>query len=145
MNPPYPSGGILKIVTIICRILLGIPFMIFGANILHPFLRMPIPPPESLQFKFMTVMMPTHWMALVGACQLLGGFLVLLGRTTPLGLVVLGPVLVNILAFHILLENGKDIGLPLVMAALELFLIFAYRGYFAPLMTLQAKPTGSAR
>ena len=54
-------------------------------------------------------MVPSHWMAFIGLVQVVGGLLVLVGRTTPLGLVLLGPVLVNILAFHIFLLGGQGI------------------------------------
>src|SRR6267142_1753021 len=87
------------------------------------------------------VMVPSHWMALAGAVQLLGGLLVLAGRTAPLGLVLLGPVLVNILAFHICLTGGHGIAPGLVFSVLEIFLIYAYRGYFRAIFTANALPT----
>lgn len=129
----------MKYVVIVCRFLLGVPFMIFGLNMLHPFMPMPPMPPDSLPGKFMTVMGPSHWMMLVGVCELLGGLLVVLGRTTPLGLVILGPVLVNVLAFHIFLTGGHGLGMGLVLTVLEVFLIYAYRGYFLPFLRFDAK------
>ena len=128
----------MKIATIIARTLLGFGFIVFGLNIVHPFLPMPAPPEGSLIAQFMGVMVPTHWMTLVGVVQLLGGLLVIAGRTTPLGLVLLGPVLVNILAFHIFIQNGEGIVPGLVFSALEVFLIFSYRRYFSPIFTIKA-------
>jgi hypothetical protein len=66
---------------------------------------------------------------------------VLLGRTAPIGLTLLGPVHVNILAFHILLMGGAGIAPGLVFSVLELFLIYSYRSYFAPIFTMKAVPT----
>jgi putative oxidoreductase len=80
-------------------------------------------------------------MALVGAVQLLGGLFVLAGRTAPLGLALLGPVLVNILTFHICLASGHGIAPGLVFSVLEIFLIYAYRGYFRAIFTVNALPT----
>ena len=131
----------MKIGIILARILLGLGFIIFGANILFPFLSMPLPPEGSLTAQFMGVMVPTHWMMLVGLCQLLGGIMVLAGGTAPLGLIVLGPVLVNILAFHIFIQGGEGLLPGLVFSALEAFLISAYRGHFQSLMTANAKPS----
>ena len=125
----------MKILVIICRLMLGIPFVIFGLNIIHPFMPAPPPQPGSLTAQFMAVMMPTHWMLLVGAVQALGGALVASGRYTPLGLTFLGPVLVNILAFHLCLEGGKGIAPGLVFSFLEAFLIFSYWQYFRPMVT----------
>jgi uncharacterized membrane protein YphA (DoxX/SURF4 family) len=89
----------MKIAILIGRVLLGVGFIIFGLNILHPFMTSPPPPEGSLAAQFVTVMVPSHWIGLVGVLQLLGGLLVAIGRTAPLGLVLLGPILVNILAF----------------------------------------------
>ena len=130
----------MKIAILISRTLLGIGFIVFGSNILHPFLPMPLPPAGSLPAQFMGVMYPTHWMALIGVFQLVGGLLVITGRTAPLGLVLLGPVLVNILAFHILIMGGQGIQPGLVFSILEVFLVYAYRDHFKALFTVNALP-----
>jgi putative oxidoreductase len=131
----------MKVAVVIGRVLLGAGFFIFGLNILHPFLNAPPPPEGSLPAQFMAVVVPSHWMAFIGLVQLVGGVLVLAGRTAPLGLTLLAPVLVNILSFHIFLFGGKGIAPGLVFTVLEIFLIYAYRGYFLPLLTLNASPT----
>ena len=51
----------------------------------------------------------------------------LVGRYVPLALVLLGPILVNILLFHITLQNGVGIVPGLIATVLEVFLIWAYR------------------
>ena len=130
----------MKTAIMISRFILGLGFVVFGLNILHPFLPQPPIPDGSLPARFMGVMGPTHWMALAGLFQVFGGLFVLLGRTAPIGLALLGPVLVNILAFHILLMGGAGIAPGLVFSALELFLIYAYRTYFAPIFTINAAP-----
>jgi hypothetical protein len=91
----------------------------------------------------MALMFPSHWMALIGLVQVIGGLLVLGGRTTPLGLVFLGPVLVNILAFHICLLGGNGIAPGLVFTLLWFFLLYAYRANFRAILTLSAAPTQS--
>jgi putative oxidoreductase len=132
----------MKIAVVIARSLLGLGFTVFGLNILIPFL--PQPPMEagSLTAQFFTVMVPTHWMAVAGLFQLVGGLLVLSGRAAPLGLALLAPVLVNIISFHVFLEHGNGIGPGLVFSALEGFLLYAYRGYFAPMFAMKAVPGG---
>jgi len=131
----------MKIAILISRFTLGLGFVVFGLNILHPFLPQPPIPDDSLPARFMGVMGPSHWMALVGLFQVFGGVFVLLGRTAPIGLTLLGPVLLNILAFHILVMGGAGIAPGLVFSVLELFLIYAYRNYFAPIFTIHAVPT----
>ena len=135
----------MKILVIICRVLLGLAFTVFGANILHPFLPMPPMPAGTPSTIFATIMHDSHWMAMVGAFQLVGGLLVLFGRTAPMGLVLLAPVLVNVLAFHAFLEKGEGIVMGLVFSALEIFLIYAYRSYFAPIFTVNAHIGGASK
>jgi uncharacterized membrane protein YphA (DoxX/SURF4 family) len=130
----------MKIVALICRILLGLMFVVFGANILHPFMPMQMPPAGTPPGQFMAVMAPSGWMHLVGACQFAGGLLVLIGGTLPLGLVILGPVIVNILTFHLLLTGGHGIGMGLFAALLEIVLVYAYRANFAGIFTYKATP-----
>jgi uncharacterized membrane protein YphA (DoxX/SURF4 family) len=130
----------MKIVALICRILLGLMFVVFGANILHDFMHMPMPPAGSQPAIFMGLFAPTGWIKVVGVFQLVGGLLVLLGRMTPLGLCLLAPVIFNILCFHLLL--GVPGILPGAVAALlEVVLIYAYRGNFAGIFSTNATPT----
>jgi len=89
----------------------------------------------------MAIMGPTGWMHHVGVFQLLGGLLVLIGGTAPLGLCILGPIIVNILIFHLVIMGGHGIGPGLVAAALEIILIYAYRSNFAGIFTYKATPT----
>ncbi len=131
----------MKILTLICRILLGLIFVVFGANLMHPFMPMQMPPAGSPPAQFFGVMSSSGWMHHVGFFQFLGGLLVLIGGTAPLGLVILGPILVNILIFHTLLMGGHGIGMGLFVTLLEIFLIYAYRSNFAGIFTYKAKPT----
>ena len=59
--------------------------------------------------------------------------LLLSGRYTPLGLTLLGPVIINILCVHIFLD---PIGLPMaiIVAALASFLLYRYREHFVGLI-----------
>jgi putative oxidoreductase len=130
----------MKIAVTVCRTILGLGFVVFGLNILHPFLPQPPLPEGSLTMQFMTVMGPTHWMSVVGFFQVLGGALVLFGGTAPLGLAILAPLLVNILSFHLLLQNGSGIVPGLVFSALEVFLIHSYWSHFRSVCTFRARP-----
>jgi hypothetical protein len=66
-----------------------------------------------------------HWITFHGVLYVIAGILLIVGRYVPVALVILGPILVNILLFHLtLLPAG--IGPGLVCALLEVFLIYAY-------------------
>ncbi len=130
----------MKIVALICRMLLGLMFVVFGANGLHHFMPMPAPVPGSLKGDWIIIMLHCGWMQHVAALQVLGGILVLVGGTAPLGLCILGPILVNILIFHMTLEGGHGIGMGLFAALLEVVLIYAYRANFSGIFTTKARP-----
>jgi putative oxidoreductase len=131
----------MKYLYLICRILLGLMFVVFGANGLHPFMPMQPPPAGSPIEHFMGVMIPSGWMHHVAIFQILGGLLVLIGGTAPLGLCILGPILVNILIFHITLAGGAGIAPGLFATVLEIILIYGYRANFAGIFTYKATPT----
>jgi putative oxidoreductase len=130
---PAPSHHrAMKVATIIARVLLGLMFVVFGSNIFFHFIPMP-PQKPSLATDFSKALMESHYMYVVGFLQVAGGLLILIGRYVPLGLTLLGPVIVNILLFHIFLEPT---GLPIaiVVAVLALFLLWRYRTNFAGLV-----------
>jgi putative oxidoreductase len=130
----------MKFVVIIARILLGLGFIIFGANILHPFLPMPPMDPALPTTQFSMLLASSGWFKVIGFFQLLGGILVLLGRTAPLGLTILAGILVNILCMHIFLDNGNNLMPGLVFSALEIFLVYAYRDNFKGIFSFNASP-----
>jgi uncharacterized membrane protein YphA (DoxX/SURF4 family) len=135
----------MKVLPIICRVLLGLMFIVFGLNVFFHFIHMPPPPPDSLPGQFGTLMVSSGWMNAIAVLQIGGGVLVLLGGTTPLGLVILGPIIVNILLFHICLTSGKGIGLGAFAAVLEILLVHFYRSSFAGIITARAQPVIKAR
>ena len=60
--------------------------------------------------------------------KVIAGFFLLIGRFVPLGLTILGGIIVNIWAFHLLMLPE---GLPaIVVTILELFLVWRYRDAF---------------
>ena len=131
----------MKVLALICRILLGLMFVVFGLNGFLHFIPMGAPPPAgSIPGNFMSSMQASGWMKVMSAVQVLGGVLVLIGGTAPLGLVLLGGMIFNILLFHLLMAGGHEI-LPGALAALfELVLVYAYRANFTGIFTAKAQP-----
>jgi uncharacterized membrane protein YphA (DoxX/SURF4 family) len=122
----------MKIATIIVRVLLGLMFVVFGSNVFFQFIPMP-PQKPSLATDFSKALMESHYVYVVGFLQVAGGLLLLIGRYIPLGLTLLGPIIVNILLFHIFLDPS---GLPIaiVVSVLALFMLWHYRANFAGLV-----------
>jgi uncharacterized membrane protein YphA (DoxX/SURF4 family) len=136
----------MKIVTLIARILLGLMFVVFGLNGFLHFIPTP-PPPPGHAGEFTGALFATGYLHVVMALQLIGGALVLSGRFLPLGLLLLGPVIVNILLFHVFMDRN-GLAMAIVVSALALFLLGRHWSAFAPLFrpfkpTNTSAPTGS--
>ncbi|HTF33208.1 MAG TPA: hypothetical protein VK714_05835 [Myxococcota bacterium] len=125
----------MKTLNLIARILLGLIFVVFGLNGFLHFLPQP-PMPDAAKSFFGGLAATGYMLPLLFAAQMLGGGLILLGMV-PLGLLILAPVIVNIIAFHVFLAPD---GLPLalVVAGLELFLAWAHREAYAALFGLHS-------
>lgn len=122
----------MKVLTIIVRILLGLMFVVFGLNFFLNFI--PAPPPKpGLAADYFKVFAASGYMYVVGALQLLSGLLLLIGRFVPLGLTILGAIIFNILVFHILMAP-EGLSIAIVVAVLELFLVWSYRDRFAGIL-----------
>ena len=119
----------MKIVTLIARLLLGLIFVVFGLNGFLNFLNMG-PMPSGLAGQFIGALALSHYFWVVAALQVAGGALLLINRFVPLGLVLLGPVIVNIILYHAFLNPT---GAPLAVIVLILWLIvfYAHRQYFS--------------
>ena len=112
----------MKIVTLIARILLGLVFLIFGLNGFLNFLSMG-PMPTGLAGQFVGALVLSHYFWVVAALQIIGGALLLVNRFVPLALVLLGPVIVNIILYHVFLNLS---GAPVAAVVTVLWLIIFY-------------------
>jgi uncharacterized membrane protein YphA (DoxX/SURF4 family) len=119
----------MKIASVIGRSLLGLIFVVVGSNMFLHCIPMP-PPPEGPARDFMTALFVSRYLYVVGALQIAGGVLLLTGSRIQLGLTLLGPAIVNILCFHVLMAPA---GLPMavLVSVLALFLLWRYRESFA--------------
>jgi uncharacterized membrane protein YphA (DoxX/SURF4 family) len=119
----------MKILTLIARLLLGLTFVVFGLNGFLNFLSMG-PMPSGLAGQFIGALILSHYYWVVAALQLVGGALLLVNRFVPLGLVLLGPVIVNIILYHVFL-SPVGIGLAIVVTILWFIVFYAHRQYFS--------------
>jgi putative oxidoreductase len=123
----------MKIAAIIAGVLLGLIFVLLPGSLLLGLMHMPPPAAGSPAADFFGVFYMSGWLKLVQLCQIGGGILVAIPKTRNFGLLILGPIIVNILAFHLLVAKGGLVGPPLVAAVLAAFLLFAERRKFAAL------------
>jgi uncharacterized membrane protein YphA (DoxX/SURF4 family) len=126
----------MRIVVLIARLLLGLAFFVFGLNGFLQFLNMG-PMPTGLAGQFMGALFQSHYFWVVAGLQVIGGALLLVNRFVPLALVLLGPVIVNILLYHFLL-NPSGMSIALVVTVLWFIVFYAYRQYFSGIFVQKA-------
>ncbi|MCU1267254.1 MAG: hypothetical protein JWM21_3572 [Acidobacteria bacterium] len=119
----------MKIVTLIARLLLGLMFVVLGLNGFLNFLNMG-PMPSGLAGQFIMALALSHYFWVIAGLQVAGGVLLLVNRFVPLGLVLLGPVIVNILLYHGFL-NPSGAALGIVATVLWFIVFYSQRQYFS--------------
>lgn len=96
------------------------------------------PPPTAgtPAAQFFAAFGPTGYLTFVKVCELIGGVLVAIPKTRNLGLLVLGPIIINILAFHGFVMGGEGLFSPmiLIIALIALYLLWSGRREFAGLI-----------
>ena len=120
---------------VIAKVILGVSFLVFGANGFLHF--MPVPPPDSANgVAFLKLLDSTGYLKVVKALEMLGGGLILGGRLAPLGLLILGPILINIMIFDIFMD---PMALPIVavLGALAAFVGWQHKEHFAPFFVVR--------
>ena len=120
----------------IAGILLGLLFLMASLVVLPKLAPEPKLPEGSPAALFMGAFGPTGWMTFVKIFELAGGILVAVPRTRNLGLLVLGPIIINIIAFHTFIMHGQGLLNPMlgVIIALALYLLWDARKKFAGLL-----------
>ena len=114
------------------RILMGLAFLVFGANGFLHFLPEPQLPERAGAF-IGALVQSGYLMQLVKGTEVVAGLLLLTGIAVPLALVLLAPILVNIFLFHLTLAP-EGLAPAVVLGACELVLARAhwasFRGLF---------------
>ena len=121
----------------IAATLLGLAFITFGLNHFFHFLpAMPQPPEGSPPALFFGAIYPTGYFSFIKTIEIIGGLLVILPLTRNIGLLFLGPIIINILAFHIYLTNGAGLTDPpvIVISVLAAYLLWHGRQKFFELL-----------
>ena len=125
----------MKVATIIARFLLGLIFVVFGSNAFLHFLPMP-PLPQGVTGEYLHAFFASGYVYVIGGFQVVGGLLLLIGCFVPLGLTILGAIIVNILVFHILMAPEIGGMVPaFIVLILELFLVWRYRDAFKGILS----------
>jgi uncharacterized membrane protein YphA (DoxX/SURF4 family) len=125
---------------IIAGIVLGALFVFASVVVLFNLVQGPPPPEGSAQAMFFGAIATTGYLTFIKIMELIGGILVAIPRTRNLDLLVLGPIIVNILAFHIFIASDQWFLNPMIILAvvLPLYLLWVERKRFAGLLVEQS-------
>jgi putative oxidoreductase len=114
----------------VARIILGVIFVVFGLN---GFVLFITPPEHSVAGgKFIDLLVSSGFMYVEKLLEVVGGTLLLVNRYIVLGLVILGPLVVNILLFHLFLERHTLV-IGVVPFVLWAWLLWVNRRHLRPL------------
>ena len=125
----------MKIVTKVLSIAAGLILVIFGANKIVPFLP-PMPMPEDpLAAAFMGGLFGSPYFGLLlGATEVAVGLMLILKKYVPLALVILAPIALNMMLYHVTMDPAGGIPAYLVFA-ITVFLIIQNKEKFEGLLT----------
>ena len=130
----------MKYLPTVAGILLGLLFIMSATVVLLKLVPTPPMPEGTPMAMFMGAFGPTGYMTFIKVLELVGGILVAIPRTRNWGLLIVGPILVNILAFHIFSTKGVGLENPMiiVIVALTAYLLWVGRKAFVGLLNQSA-------
>ena len=129
----------MKIAATVAQYLLGLMFVVFGANGFLHFIPQP-PPPSAAAAEFLAGLTHPPFAVGVFGLQVVCGLLLLAGRYIPLAIAFLSPVLVNILLYHLSFEP-KSIFIGLFASLLWLLVFLSVRANFAGIFQARVRGT----
>ena len=117
--------------TKIIRLVLGILLVVFGSNKFLHFI--PLPPPSGAAGDLMTSMGASGYIfQTVGALEVVIGLMFLFKKWVAFGLILLAPISVNILLFHLFLDI-PGVGVALLVSLLNGVLIYKHWKQYKPI------------
>lgn len=126
-------NALTKWLPTVARVLYGLLFVVFGAEaFLHFMPPQPPPPPAAAAFAG-GLFSAGYFVVLLKGAEVVTGLMLLTNRYVPLALVILAPIVINIVAFHVFLAPEGN-AIAFAVLALQLYLAWVHRAAFAPLL-----------
>jgi uncharacterized membrane protein YphA (DoxX/SURF4 family) len=122
-----------KYVILASRLVLGGILLVFGLNKFFWFMPEFDLPADAITF-WEGLAISKYMFPLVGLVEVLAGVALLTNRFVPLGLVLMAPVTVNFILFHLFLDLSPNIAAGILALVLQTYLMFAYIDAYRPLL-----------
>ena len=125
-----------KCLLIAASIALGLCFLAASVPVLFNLIAIPKLPEGTPAAHFMAAFIPTGYVKFVKSFEFIGGLLVMIPRLRNVGLLLLGPVIVNIIAFHAFVDDPKHLINPMldIIIVCALYLLWDERKKFSGLL-----------
>lgn len=124
-----------KYIILIAVWIVAIQFIIFGANKFLLFFNAP-PPNDPQALAFMQGMFGSYLGKLVGLTEIVGSILLVLPRTRFMGLLLLIPVMLNIVLYHLAHDNPGNM-IWIVVLAIFSVVVYSQKNNFQSLIKIQ--------
>ncbi|WP_293891411.1 DoxX protein [Flavobacterium sp.] len=119
--------------TKIVRIALGLALVIFGANMISHFIPMDQPDTNTAAGQFMNSLGATGYIfPVVGFLEVIIGAMLLLKKWVAFALILLAPISINILLFHLFLDI-PGLSIALLIVVFNAVLMFKHWPQYKPL------------
>jgi putative oxidoreductase len=119
--------------TMIVRILLGIILVVFGSNKFLHFI--PMPPPPGSAGEFMNTLGTSgYFFPMLGIVEVWIGLMLLFKQWVPFGIILLAPISLNILFFHVCF-GVPGVWVAVLVLLLNAVLIYKHWKLYRPLFT----------
>ena len=129
-----------KLLPNIAAVVLGLLFLMASVMFFLKLGPQPTFPEGSAISHFFAAFGPTGYLAFVKVFELVGGLLVMIPRLRNFGLLLLGPIVVNIIAYHMLVDdphsmlNIQYMWMLYIITGCSLYLLWVERKKFAALL-----------
>jgi len=125
-----------KYLPCLAGVLLGLCFLAASVPVLFNLITFPKLPEGTPAWHFMEAFVPTGYVKFVKMFEFIGGIVVMIPRLRNIGLLLLGPVIVNIIAFTVLVDDPHHLLNPMldIIIVCALFLLWDARKKFSALL-----------
>jgi|SRR6185436_19056270 uncharacterized membrane protein YphA (DoxX/SURF4 family) len=124
-----------RIILFIVCLLFGLMFINAGLDKFFHYMPQPKEMPEPMVKQFGAIMQIGWLLPLIGTAEILGGLLFIFPKTRALGALIIFPVMVGILLTTFSLPLGGSAAIPLVLAAILIWVMIENRHKYAPLVS----------
>lgn len=121
----------VKIVKIV-QVILGLLLIVFGVNKFLNFMPSPENMPQAATDFMVSINNTGYLFKFIGFVEIVSGILILINKWVPFALLLIAPIVVNIILFHLALDLGSIMP-GAVILILVVYLFYSYWNKFKPL------------